>query len=508
MRRRIRRLGLTLLVGFASIQGGCKPNVQEATQVKTLDNFAIGEKVRTNVCSVNPAVRSGKEFVNPLADTEGRIRFGDDVAESLRTTLRKDISETLTAVPAETQQMFIKLGGYINVTSKTGELCSKRFKQAGKNKTASGLEGITACFTYDTQGTKSRFRINITPNDGDIKHSLVRVFGYMYAQFYSRIGEAEGAAKAAGDKLELKESESFRFANIKIRLAQNFLADMVESKTFDLATMEKIIGSGSEKIIRQNYAALNKVSTSKKVNLSDEINQNFDTKTDAVVAATKDFDLLNGVSFVYPGEKIELTAEQKDTRRRRFEDYVFAEAYDSFYCHPYGVFPDQAKVDLVIAGNLTDVQRNDFFANTEDTRKVMQKFFQRSYDMFQLIDKDLTAIATAMVGKPKEEAPNQDGFALAGASPIPSMAAGGGFWQQFAGMGYDPNGMNMLSQLFQQRAAQPLPVNGIGVDQGSMGGNRIANAQSAANSQGPNSGDQFQSDSGYQLGSGSGFSGG
>src|SRR5262245_23211016 len=98
--RQLGRLAL-LFSAIVATAPGCKPPARGAqTEVKTLDNFAAGERVRTNACSASPDRRKDGDFAEPMAMAkDDRIKIDPSITGAAADGLKAEVREALTAVP-------------------------------------------------------------------------------------------------------------------------------------------------------------------------------------------------------------------------------------------------------------------------------------------------------------------------------------------------------------------------------------------------------------------------
>ncbi len=425
---------LLLCMPLATIFG-CKPPAgAQKSEVKTLDNFAAGTKVRTNSCSASPEVKQSPEFSEPMfSATDDRIKIDPSIEGSeTRDKLKAEVREALTAISPEMQVAYMSLGGFIDVTPKTKDRCARKFREDDKQKsTEQEIQYITACFQFlrldkltdaelaDLKLTRkdtvnedgspkggSIMRINVVPDAIEIRHAMVRSFGFLFAQLFARMNEAPEAEKAKGHVLTLGDDENFKIANLKIQVAQNFLVDMIESKIFDLKTMETWLGAGAADQIRKNYEKLKK-----RGDVSKAIAENFEGVPPGD-PKFRDEDLLAGVSYMQKGETQPPTLEQKIVRRVRFNDYVFAEFFDSMKCHPWGDYPSKDVVARVKAG---EADRDEFLRSAQNTLAIVQDFFPRTYGMVAATEQEIRALTTTIAQQSplKKYLKSKEGLGLA-----------------------------------------------------------------------------------------------
>lgn len=304
-------LTIGLLVLMSSCSNVSSEKSKSVTEVKTLEDLASGESVGgDNICSGSFPALLQTDRID--VDKSGPSFQGASAATT-EATLRAAVNEYLTAIPEPMQRAFIKLGGRILITDKASSLCSSGFADsASLHYVSPKRRAIESCYLYlndtdatpagatGTKGSRAVFTIVHQPNVAAIRHGGVRIFGFLYAQFYARLYSAGQTSVA----FKLQGKESAQFYTHKKALAEAFLRDIVRSTSFDLIQLESLLGEGSAQIVKKNVLD----GTSK--------------------------DPLAGVAFHYADDAAAVArTEQSSLRASRFYDFVFAEAFDSFYCN-------------------------------------------------------------------------------------------------------------------------------------------------------------------------------
>jgi len=346
-------LGLTLLLS-------CK---DAASDLGSLENFAANSKdaTRHNQCRASDAV-SGDTFnravyaydansdrrnlLRILSDAERaqqkaeRVHVAwDNIPAARQEALANELNITLTAVPRWAQDSFAELGGLIHVTDNPAAICGVAFSDATSPNFIDRrhADTIESCWVQASRGEQNTLQLIIKADAKAIQHNLVRGFGYLHAQFYSTMIANHGNAAVPFTRTL---QPSVHYEPIKEELVQAFLRDKhSHAQLFDEGSLDYILGSGSGEIITRNLASSG--------------------------------DMLNGVSFDYAGSG-SVTAEQMKLRKNRFKDYVFAEAFDSYYCNTFAAH-DQNAIKAKGA-TLKDFQ---------NTRMVMRDVFSQSHGIFQ-----------------------------------------------------------------------------------------------------------------------------
>jgi hypothetical protein len=271
------------LVGM--VASGCKSTNGSDTQ--SLDNFArkSGASLTENQCKGDFDLMT--DLFSPDLDMIN-IHAKD---QQTATQLQSKVESALKAVPTQIQMAFFGLGGIVEVSSLTHDICSQGLSKEQKDRHAEFGSKITGCWKYQTDYQKlkdntltkdSRVVIYIDANPASIEHSLVRTFGYVLSQVLVKLDHQEG-------KPEVKQIEGdakFEAAKEEITLA--FLDDVSASDgLYELSRYESLIGKG----------VLSK------------------DKMERGTAWTK-------------------LVTERPQDAKAFMDYVFAEAFDSQYCSP------------------------------------------------------------------------------------------------------------------------------------------------------------------------------
>ncbi len=146
---------LPLIMGaFALLASACKPS-SEGSDLKTLDNFAAGKRATTNACIGPEAVLKSQAVaaLNDEIDSKRIIWDTDEKREPLSLALRKAFS----AVPPSLQTQFLGTQGRFVVSKNANKLCTERkveyLKDAKQNAAElkalrEGLNEVEACYLY------------------------------------------------------------------------------------------------------------------------------------------------------------------------------------------------------------------------------------------------------------------------------------------------------------------------------------------------------------------------
>lgn len=314
----------------------CKsPHSKQAS----LDNFAAGAAYKTNLCSGSRAEQEALKDATP-------IPMIVDVADKTQNILlRTEAVVALSAVPPKLVDRFIKMNGTITITPFANQTC-RMLMAANRDQlrfAAEGQDSILACTTMSSRPSTNGMQSLDMFVDADadaIRHALVRQFGFFYAQMLSRM-LATGKPNEHTPTYLLQAAPNMAFEQQSDLLASAFLRDIAASQLFDVANLKAYIGTD------QDIAAL-------KQNLS-----------------AKAADAFNGVTFDTAD------ADLRAIRKRQFKDYVYAEAFDSYYCNTW------ASSDVAAIERANANKNLELLANEKNTRALFEKLFPTTFAEFQ-----------------------------------------------------------------------------------------------------------------------------
>lgn len=182
---------------------GCKPGAQIST-TKSLDNFSSkdGSKLTYNSCS----------GLNRTEETSGRLIGSARDTAAMRAAL--------TAVPTELQTAFFKdLQGSIKVVKDIASTCGANYS-AGQS-----ADNLLACWRGGESGigifVKEESDANLT--ERNIRHSVVRMMGYVLSDVVLKVKKSSGDAEIA---------ENSALASMKKDLAAALSEDTEKSKDY------------------------------------------------------------------------------------------------------------------------------------------------------------------------------------------------------------------------------------------------------------------------------------
>ncbi len=236
-----RKLNLWLFSVTASAVIGlysCKDHNQRA-EIKTLDSIASGEtNLKDNQCS-----GSYKALINPASQIIFDILDPQKISAENKTKIQSAVTAYFTAIPEPMQKLFLDFGGTVLISTRVDELCSgSRSFQALDAQAQEKTEGCFA-FATDPKNIKPAILTLIqSPNKTqNIQYYGPQLFGYLYAQFYSRVGEPSSPKRL----FDINQTESTVMVSQKERVANAFLEDMLKSKTFNFDVLTKILGTNA-----------------------------------------------------------------------------------------------------------------------------------------------------------------------------------------------------------------------------------------------------------------------
>jgi len=230
-----------IIATAAGLIGSCLP--PGASKTKSIDNFAAGKRIRTNVCAGNPALASDAGLRELLQEVDRRITDNDSDA-AIKSKNKNAIRDAFSALPPFAQSQFLALGGQILLTKDANRLCSasalngaqqlKRTQEELKIL-REGFSDVKACFIFanpselEAEGIKSKTQLHlliIANEPAEISHNFVRSFGYMNAQLSARMA-VTGDFTTSDTESVLTSNYNPKFEAVRKEIAGAFLADLV-----------------------------------------------------------------------------------------------------------------------------------------------------------------------------------------------------------------------------------------------------------------------------------------
>jgi hypothetical protein len=365
----------------AGIGMSCKPPA--GSEVQSLENFAAGKVLRTNVCSANiDEIEPGD-----LDKFEIMVDEKDPVKKDLIWSV---VRLSMSAIPDELKYLLQLDNTKVLVTPNAKQLC-------GANAFATGSDSFkdrkaVSCFihTNDTTESMKGMTFVFSPHPAYINHILVRNVGYAYSQYYAW---KYTLVDRNGNPTKVN---TVNYADLRMNLAEAFLQDIASSKAFDLKDMSKLLGHNAAEVIPP-----------------------------ALKAGKNPFQRL---SWSASGKN--LPASVKSKMESSFKDYVVGEAFDSYFCNSWDkAWPSDA-VASIKGGNLSG------FAKIKNTRRIMKEFFPRTYKAFEPVREHFEALSVTTWKNAAQAIGVNDGLDR----QKRSARQGASFGLQDAGGGWDPPG--------------------------------------------------------------------
>ncbi len=283
---------LSIVTGLLVAAAACKSS--QDSSVKTLDAIASGGITKLYQCS----------GANQARITPDKIIFDANSSlagegEGTKAPLRKAVSDYFTAIDPSMQELFLKLGGNVLITD---EERVAGYCRAARQRTAAGTntgDTVHGCFLFvdDPTGEKpSIFTIVHAASPERIRYFGPQIFGYLYAQFYSRLG----ISKRQGASFSVNKNESMEFINYKELIADAFLRDMLASKKYNMNNLSPLLGVNADAELR---------------------------------AFAGDAGLMDALSMRKASDSSVPSTTEKERRRAQVRDYFFAHAFQSMNCN-------------------------------------------------------------------------------------------------------------------------------------------------------------------------------
>jgi hypothetical protein len=214
---------------FMSCNGDFGPS-----RLQSLNNLARNSSdVSRNVCKGDQKIVMG---IQREWDHVDFTRVPNERVPALKTALQKSLS----AVPANLQDLYFGLGGKIiftpNLDKPTTSSAEPTCDRSGaKAKFASeGTNRIEACWTIDSKTADVVILMN--PTVESIQHATVRVFGYILSQILTKLDVSEGDILIA--------SKNELFDRHMVDIAAAVVADIKKPNSkYTLAVNESLISS-------------------------------------------------------------------------------------------------------------------------------------------------------------------------------------------------------------------------------------------------------------------------
>lgn len=336
-------LAWTTFLTLALAVPGCKQKIasDDGSSVQTLDNFArkVGTPIRQNHCGPSSATPGDRS--RGLIVKEENIIFpaksGLWADERVHEQLKKEVYGVLSQLPPSLLALFFARDGKIDLSRVPGhpEPVAKICAHALDPQTSRFLENdlMLSCWGLDlNEGTPTIF-VDPTSN-GDsgftgVHHSLVRMFGRVLSQILFKydieLEKADGSALAETNSVGLNKKYVLVPKETPSPNDRAFLENLTNSLWKDVYGKSKVEGIDS----------------------FEKLNQWLKES-----AKNPEFDLSGFQDMYFSGREAE---------RIEYQYFVFAEAFDSYYC-------------------------------SDETRTIMKQKFPESYCQMKFLDRDLNPI--------------------------------------------------------------------------------------------------------------------
>jgi len=205
----------------------CRAPETTGSSTKSLDNFAkagSGQSETINSCGID---YDGKQTLPPqVQGVLDRIHVDASYESS-----RRAVIGALVAVPKSLAAPFFLSGGTIEVRPDAGTICHQTPFSAAERQIADTAADVPACWQQPQAGKAPH--IFVTPDPAVIRHSMVRLFGYFYTEYFvARI--LAPAAPAPFNAVSWKTAAQ-SFNTTRGQLADAFLSDL-QTKNHDAYT--------------------------------------------------------------------------------------------------------------------------------------------------------------------------------------------------------------------------------------------------------------------------------
>jgi hypothetical protein len=231
----------------------------ETSRLQSLDNFAAGKRVQTNVCAGNPALSTDAGLQQLLQEVERRIVDQDSNAET-KAQYRKSVRDAFSALPPFAQSQFLALGGQVLLSKDANKLCTASVMGRGQCLKRSddelkllreGYADVKACFVLanpaELEATsiapKSKLHMIIIANQpAEVSHNFVRVFGYRNAQLSARMAvQGDLISRDTQAVLTANYSQKFETSRRQIALKLSYAANAAWRPAADVPVIDTVL---------------------------------------------------------------------------------------------------------------------------------------------------------------------------------------------------------------------------------------------------------------------------
>jgi hypothetical protein len=337
-------------VGILAALTGCGSGAN--SQLQSLDAFSAGLSAEGQRCSA-AGITAANLATHAYSDSEvqDKILVAHGLSADRQSQLKKLATLALTAVPRQLVRLFLASGD-IRITPDAAAICSTRTDKVQ-------TRGVAGCFVALTENNIQKLSIVANATKAAVGGTIVRSFGYWVSQHLATLGEADG-------KTYKTSAPNAAFVANQRQVAREYFEDVDARGLFDLSRFESLLGKGAAGKIAANIK---------------------DAKPDP----------LSGVTF-----NVERPGSSRDERRARFESYIFAEAFDSFFCNTHAAHPAGQTYNR---GNL-----KARLSSLRNTNKVFRDLFPATYQVFSSV---IAGMLTEVSAYLKDKSAGRAGLMLA-----------------------------------------------------------------------------------------------
>jgi hypothetical protein len=342
------------MIGCLAGLPSCKHTT--GSQVQSLENFAAGSDLHLEQCSANAQGTSSPRLLTQ------RLAFDGSQAQASKDALAQLAASVLTALPAEVDAAAYYSGLHIVFSDRTPDICSAELSSPPADTST-----LTSCIVLagvNSDGKNGhQLAVYMKPDPAILQSSLIREMGYFVVQYLGSLVPSDGTFI-----LDLNRDPGLR--RFRADLAARFVFDAIDMAVPSmLYTVGAYLGPDGLNTVRANTASYQS-------SLSVE-------------------SLYAGTRFAAGGD-----AEL----RVRFEDYVMAEAFDSYFCNSWAPY-DTTKAYAALA-NPGSADANAALANTH---LLMRDTFPNTYTMFDSMVDSLLGTVGQIGDELKDAASGQPG---------------------------------------------------------------------------------------------------
>lgn len=198
----------------------CKPpyGSTDSSSAKSLDNFAKDDN------ATGVANRCGRDVTAASTDLSAAVRQALALVDAPTPALKDAAASALTAVPERLMAPFLNAGGKIRIGDGAEADCAGTALAAAERELA-GSKPVRACWRQPEGGGAPE--ILIAGDEAVVRHSLLRLFAYVYSDFFVK-KIAEPNAPAPFNNAEWRAA-ALGFQERRGALAAALLADLSQA---------------------------------------------------------------------------------------------------------------------------------------------------------------------------------------------------------------------------------------------------------------------------------------